>query len=135
MAKIAAAFLSEKARFLLAGASTTLFSYALYLGLLQVLAPTPAYVVAYVAGIAWAYAVNSIWVFGGQWTWRGLAAYPLVYAAQAVASIALFEILLRKLPIPVELVPLITIFAMLPVNYVLGRAVVRRTSPTRPRGE
>jgi len=133
MPTLAAALRSEKIRFLVAGLSTTVFSYAIYLGLLQILAPTPAYVVAYVAGIAWAYAVNSVWVFQSQWSWKGLAAYPLVYAVQAVASIALFELLLRKLSIRVELLPLITIVAMLPLNYALGRAVVRRTSPARSR--
>ncbi len=133
MPRLSATLASEKVRFLVAGVSTTLFSYALYLGLLQLLAPTPAYVLAYVAGIAWAYAVNSAWVFKGEWTWRGLAAYPLVYLAQAVVSIALFELLIRNFSLPAELVPMITIVAMLPVNYVLGRALVRRTSPGRDR--
>lgn len=133
MAAMAAPLRSEKVRFLVAGASTTAFSYAIYLLLLQLLQPTPAYGVAYVAGIIWAYAINSVWVFRGAWSWRGLAAYPLVYLVQAVLSIMVFEVFRRHLPLPVELLPLVLIAVMLPVTYLLGRAIVRRTSPaSRP---
>jgi len=119
---------SDKFRFLAAGVSTTAFSYLLYLALLLWLRPSPAYAVAYIAGVVWAYSVNSIWVFKGRWTWTGLATYPLVYAAQALCSFAIFVLLLGKFHLPAPVAPLVTIVLMLPINYILGREIVRRTS-------
>jgi putative flippase GtrA len=118
----------EKLRFLIAGATTTAFSYLLYLLLLLWLAPMPAYVAAYVAGIVWAYSVNSLWVFGGRWTWAGLAAYPLVYAVQAVVSFSIFAVLIAKLHLPPAVAPLIAIAILLPINYVLGKRIIYHTS-------
>lgn len=123
---------SEKFRFLVAGATTTAFSYLLYLLLLLWIAPTPAYAISYVAGIVWAYSINSTWVFKGRWTWSGLAAYPLVYLVQAVVSFALFSLLLRQFRLPAAVAPLVTIVLMLPINYALGRKIVRRTSHPTP---
>ena len=123
---------NEKFRFLIAGATTTAFSYLLYLLLLLWIAPTPAYAVSYVAGIVWAYSVNSIWVFRGRWTWSGLAAYPLVYLVQAVVSFAVFSVLLQRFGLPAVAAPLVTIVLMLPINYALGRKIVRHTSRSAP---
>lgn len=118
-----------RVRYLLAGASTTAFSYLLYVALLFWWRPLPAYAAAYVAGIAWAYTVNSLWVFGGRWTWRGLAAYPLVYALQAALSFALFALLVERWRMHPLWAPLVTVAVMLPVGYWAGRAIVYTTSP------
>jgi putative flippase GtrA len=118
----------EKLRFVIAGATTTAFSYLLYLLLLLWLAPMPAYIVAYIAGIVWAYSVNSLWVFDGRWTWTGLAAYPLVYAVQAVLSFSIFALLIGTLRLPPVVAPLIAIAILLPVNYVLGKRIIYHTS-------
>ena len=119
----------DKVRFLIAGGSTTAFSYLLYLTLLLWWRPTPAYVVAYVAGFVWAYSINRIWVFRGQWSWRGLATYPLVYLVQAVLSVGLFSLLVDRWQLSPFWTPLLIVVLMLPVNYWLGRWVVYTTSP------
>ncbi|MBN8212751.1 MAG: GtrA family protein [Xanthomonadales bacterium] len=119
---------SEKFRFIVAGASTTAFSYVLYLLLLLWMRPMPAYVVAYAAGIVWAYSVNSVWVFRGRWTWMGLLSYPLVYAVQAVLSVSIFALLIGKLHLPPVVAPLAAIVILLPINYVLGKRIVYHTS-------
>ena len=119
----------DKVRFLLAGGSTTAFSYLVYWGLLQVMAPKPAYAVAYVAGIGWSYVVTSTWVFRRVPTWRGLAAFPLVYLVQAAVSFGVFVLLIDVAGLHPLLAPLATVVVAMPLTYVLGRAVVNRTSP------
>lgn len=119
---------SEKFRFIVAGASTTMFSYLLYLLLLLWVRPMPAYAAAYVAGIVWAYSINSVWVFRGRWTWTGLLSYPLVYVVQAIGSFSIFALLVGKLHLSPILAPLIAIAIMLPINYVLGKRIVYNTS-------
>ena len=117
---------TEKLRFLIAGGSTTAVSYALYLGLLALDVPAmPAYVVSYVAGIVWSYTVNALWVFRSRLHWRSFIRYPLVYVLQAIASFALFPFLLQ-IGIAHWLAPLLITIIMLPVTFLLSRAIVRR---------
>lgn len=132
MRRIAAILAHDKARFILAGGSTTLLSYALYALLLLGVHAKPAYALSYLMGIAWSYSINTIWVFRRKWTWRGLLSFPLVYAAQAGLSFLLFVLLLDHWSLPALAAPLVTIVLMLPLTYVLGRAVIHRTSPSPP---
>lgn len=120
----------DKLRFVLAGGSTTAVSYALYLLLLALdLPPTPAYVIAYIAGIGWSYAVNALWVFRAPMHWRSFFRYPLVYLVQAVASVALFKLLIGPLAVAPWLAPLVVVVATIPLTYVLSRAIITRRPP------
>lgn len=117
---------AEKLRFLAAGGSTTAASYALYLGLLALgIGAMPAYVASYLAGIAWSYAVNALWVFRARLRWRNFIRYPLVYMLQAAASLWLFPQLLGW-GVARWAAPLVVTAIMLPVAYVLSRSIVRR---------
>ncbi len=120
----------DKIRFILAGGSTTAFSYALYALLLLCLQPKPAYGLSYALGIVWSYSVNTVWVFHRKWTWRGLLSYPMVYVVQAGLSYLIFVLLLDRWSLPALAAPLITIVLMLPLTYLLGRFVIQRTSPS-----
>ena len=130
MRRIGALLSHDKVRFLLAGGSTTAFSYGLYALLLLSLHPKPAYALSYALGIVWSYSVNTVWVFRRKWTWRGLLSFPLVYVVQAGLSYLLFVLLLDRWSLPALAAPLVTIVLMLPLTYVLGRFVIHRTSPS-----
>lgn len=120
----------DKVRFILAGASTTAVSYLLYvLLLLLYMDAKPAYALSYALGIVWSYSVNTVWVFHRTWTWRGLLSFPLVYVVQAGLSFLLFALLIDRWSLPELVAPLVIIVLMLPLTYVLGRAVIHRTSP------
>ena len=127
----------DKFRFLVAGVSTTAFSYLLYVVfLLAAMAPKPAYALAYALGIAWSYSINSVWVFRQSWSWKGLLSFPLVYLVQAAVSFFIFVALLDKLHVPRLVAPLLTIVLLLPLTYVLSRALIRKTSArTTPPGD
>lgn len=117
---------NDKLRFLIAGGSTTAASYALYLGLLALdMRAMPAYVVSYLAGIAWSYAVNVLWVFRSRPHWRSFVRYPVVYLMQAAASFLMFPLLL-KLGAAAWAAPLVVTVVMLPATYLISRAIVRR---------
>lgn len=123
---------SDKARFLVAGGSTTAISYLAYALFLWVMDPKAAYALSYVLSIGWSYWVTSTWVFRRPLTWKGLLSFPLVYVVQALLSFLLFVVLLDRLLLPPLAAPLVTIILMLPLTYVLGRAVIHRTSPATP---
>ena len=117
---------NDKLRFLIAGGSTTAASYALYLGLLALDARAmPAYVMSYLAGIAWSYAVNVLWVFRSRPHWRSFIRYPAVYLMQAAASFLMFPLLLNLGAAPWA-VPLLITVVMLPATYFISRAIIRR---------
>lgn len=118
----------ERFRFIAAGASTTVFSYLLYLLLLRVLPALTAYGIAYVAGIVWAYTVNTLWVFRGRWRWSGLVAYPLVYVVQALLSFTLFPVLIENFGVSPAFAPLLLLVLLVPVNFVLSKLIVYHTS-------
>lgn len=128
-ALVARLLANDKVRFLLAGGTTTAFSYLVYWALLQVLEPKPAYAIAYVLGIAWSYLATTRWVFRRAPTWRGFAAFPLVYLAQAALSFGVFVLLIDWAGLHPLLAPLVTVVLALPLTYLFGRAVVHRTSP------
>ncbi|MEO6384466.1 MAG: GtrA family protein [Thermomonas sp.] len=121
---------NDKLRFVLAGGSTTVFSYLLYALFLWGMDAKIAYSLSYVLGIAWSYSANTIWVFRRRWTWRGLLSFPLVYLIQAGLSFIIFVLLIDLWSLPELLAPLVTIVLMLPLTYVLSRAVIDRTSPS-----
>lgn len=124
----------EQIRFVVAGASTTAFSYALYAALLYAgIAAGIAYGIAYVAGIGWSYAINSRWVFKTPMTLGGLLKFPVVYVVQAIASFALFHLLHGVLRMHSLLVPLLVVAITLPLTYLTSRFILTRpASGQRP---
>jgi len=121
---------AEIARFLVGGASTTLVSWALYLVLLRWLPYVIAYSIAYVAGIAWSYFANTLFVFRRAPSVARAALFPLVYLAQYLAGTVLLMILVDVLHAPKAFAPLAVIVLTLPLTYVLSRHVI--TANPRP---
>ena len=115
---------AEIVRFLVGGASTTLVSYALYLVLLRWMPYVVAYSIAYVAGIAWSYFANTLFVFRRAPSVARAALFPLVYLAQYLAGTVLLVILVGVLHVPQAFAPLAVIVLTLPLTYVLSRYVI-----------
>lgn len=108
-------------RFLVGGGLNTAFTYALYLLLNTVLSYQPAYLLAYLAGIVFSYWFNAAVVFRLPLSWRGLAAYPVVYVVQYLASALLLGGLVESLNVPERLAPLIVTAVMVPMTYLMSR--------------
>lgn len=124
---------NDKARFLVAGTSTTALSYAIYLVLLYGgLRPETAYVISYLTGYVWSYFVTSTWVFRAPLSWASFMRYPLVYLLQAVTAFLLFKLLVRWAGIPAALAPLVVILLTVPLTYLTSRAIIqKRASPAK----
>lgn len=115
-------------RFLVAGGMNTALTYAAYLVLLLWMKPIFAFAIVYVLGVLFSYAINARWVFGGQWTLRGLASFPVVHVVQALVVFGLFDLLTRQLQIPATYAPLLVIAITIPLTFLLARRVVIKTS-------
>jgi putative flippase GtrA len=116
-------------RFLLSGAVNTGLTYLLYLGLLLVVPPAVAYTLAFVAGIALAYALSRAFVFQATGTRTTAALFPLVYVLQYLVSVVTVSIWVDVLHLDARLAPAVAIALTLPITYVLSRRLFlgRRT--------
>lgn len=117
---------AEILRFLAGGASTTAVSYAIYLLLLVWLPYLAAYLIAYVFGIAWSYAINTWFVFRSTPSFRRALAFPLVYLAQYLVGSMLLYVLVDGFRMPAAFGPLVVAVLTLPLTYVLSRRVIAR---------
>lgn len=117
---------AEGLRFLAAGAVNTAATYAIYYGLLERFHYTAAYTIAYVAGILLSYVLNARFVFRVPLSWRGLMAFPLVYAVQYVLGVAVLYAAIEGFGVPRQVALLIVIVVTIPVTFVLSRWVLRR---------
>ena len=115
----------EALRFLIAGAVNTVVTYALYLVLLPLLNYTIAYTIAYVAGIALAYALNTRYVFQVQRNARGMALFPLVYVVQYLLGVVTLRLTVGEFGVPQEFALLASIAVTVPATFLLSRFVLK----------
>jgi putative flippase GtrA len=106
-------------RFLAGGGLNTIVTYALYLGINQILSYQISYLIAYVTGIVFSYCLNAIFVFRVQLSWKGLFTFPLVYIFQYVASAILLGAMVEFGSINAKIAPLFVPVIMIPVTYSL----------------
>lgn len=111
--------------FLIGGGLNTALTYGIYLLLNLFINYQTSYVVAYTSGILFSYLFNSQVVFKLKKTWKGLLIYPSVYLLQYLIGAALLHVLVESFGMPKEAAPLLIIVALLPVTYILSKAVLR----------
>ncbi len=115
----------EIPRFLVAGVVNTGLTYAIYLLFQIVIGYQAAYAIAYVAGIAISYHLNSRYVFQVAGSWKTFVRYPLVYVAQYLAGAGLLEILVRWWKVPPSVAPLFVLVLTVPMTFVLSKTILR----------
>lgn len=124
----------EAMRFLIVGAANTAATYCLYLLMLSWMGYTPAYTIAYVCGIALAYALNTRFVFRVTRSLAGAIAYPLVYAAQYLVGALALYIAVREFEVPQKFALLASIAVTVPITFLLSRLVLKRDVPPQVPG-
>lgn len=115
-------------RFLISGAINTAVTYGAYLSLLKITGYKTAFTLAYVFGIALAFAINRLFVFQTHRGWRSVIMFPFVYLIQYVASITIVWLWVEKLRLPKEVAPLTAIVVTIPLTFVLSRLVFGRSA-------
>lgn len=112
-------------RFVIAGAINTGLSVLVYQAALFVMPHGPAYVLAYLAGIAIAYVLYSKQVFDAPMGTKRFAAFAVFYVLSLAVGTLLNAALIEMIGIIERLAIFITIALMLPVNYLGSRFCLR----------
>lgn len=108
-------------RFLLVGGSNTLVTLALFVLLQRWLAPTAAYTVVFVLGLAYTTAMTAAVVFGARLTWRTALAFVGWYLLVYGVGLLVVQ-LLHTFWEPSSLVTaVVTVGVTAPLNFVGGR--------------
>ncbi|MBY0271430.1 MAG: GtrA family protein [Burkholderiales bacterium] len=112
-------------RFVIAGAVNTGLSVLVYQAALFVMPHGPAYVLAYLAGIAIAYMLYSRQVFDAPLGTKRFAAFVVFYLASLALGTVLNGVLIEGFGIIERLAIFITVALMLPLNYLGSRFCLR----------
>jgi len=112
-------------RFIAAGAANTLVSVIVYQASLFAIGYTLAYVIAYVAGLLFAWYAYSRHVFRTPLSATRLAAFAAFYVAGLAAGAGLNAAFIEWLGLQPRLAIFATVAAMLPVNYAGSRWCLR----------
>lgn len=112
-------------RFLISGGVNTLGTYLLYLALLQLMPYWLSYAIAFVSGIALAYTLNRLFVFGAPRSEGKAAMLPLVYLAQYGLGAVIVYAWVDLLRLPASFAPLASIAITIPLTFVASRWLFR----------
>jgi len=116
---------SEFVRFLLVGATNTLFSYLVYLLLLNFMPYLVAYTLSYCAGIVLSYFLNVYFVFRKTVSLSSFLKFPVVYVIQYSLG-ALILWLLVGAGLSPNLAMIGVIVATIPVTFIASRFILKK---------
>jgi len=114
-------------RFLAAGAVNTLLSIAVYQAALFVTGHVIAYVIAYAAGILFAYFAYARHVFNAPLSTRRFVVFALFYIASGCAGTLVNASLIEHLALHARIAIFVTVIIMLPLNYFGSLWCLRET--------
>jgi putative flippase GtrA len=115
----------QAARFVLMGGLNTLLSYVIYWCLLGMVDYRFAYTISYAATILTGFALNTWFVFRARWSWRKLAAFPLIHVVNFGVGITIVWLSTELIGLRAEVGPVIATFAVIPLGFVLTRALLK----------
>jgi putative flippase GtrA len=108
-------------RFLVAGATNTAITFAVYVALLLMVSHQVAYSLAFVFGVALAYVLNRTFVFGARGGVGAMALFPMVYVAQYIVGLLVVTVWVDVLGLPPALASMAAVMLTIPLTYVLSR--------------
>ncbi|MEK3865997.1 MULTISPECIES: GtrA family protein [Paenibacillus] len=112
-------------KFVISGGINTLFTYLVYLLLLQVLSYSMSYTISYISGIFLSYYLNTIFVFKEKVTFRKFLKFPVVYLVQYLINLLMLFVLVEYLNLSKQIVPLIVIVVTIPITYTLSKLIIK----------
>ena len=124
---------AEALRFLVGGGANTLLSYAVYWLLLPWLNYSVAYTASFAAAILTGFTINTLFVFRTPWSWRKMAAFPVLQMVNYLLGLGTVTVCIHYLGVNAHLAPILATVIVLPANFLLTRGLMRiRSTPRLP---
>lgn len=111
----------EGFRFLLAGGANTLFTYLVYLLMLDVFGYILAFTISFSIGVIFAFVIYSLFVFRSPITFRKFFQYPILYILQYIMGLILLTIMVERLGLDKQIAPLVNVIALTPITFILNK--------------
>ena len=112
--------------FIIAGALNTLFTYIIYIALLLLIDYISAYTISFVLGIIFSFIINAKYVFKVSIYKKTMLLYPIIYFVQYSLSVNLLIIFVEKFGFSKALSPIIVVFILLPITYILNKTFFKK---------
>jgi putative flippase GtrA len=118
--------LREVILFLVVGVSNTLLTYVVYLALLRVAHYGWAFTGAFVVGLVFTGLLNIRVTFARHPTVAACLAFSAYYCVYYVFALGLLHVFVEWLGVDEHWAPLIMLPVVVPINFVMSRAIVHR---------
>lgn len=112
--------------FIIGGALNTVFTYIIYITLLLLFDYISAYTISFVLGILFSFIINSKYVFKVSIYKKTMLLYPIIYLVQYFLSVNLLIIFVEKFGFSKALSPIIVVFILLPITYILNKTFFKK---------
>ena len=117
---------SQFTRFIIAGSTNTVVTYAIYVGLVLFLPYAIAYTLTTALGIWISYFLNARFVFQRRLALSAALQYPMVYLVQYLVGLLLLYLLVEKAGFSKFFAPLLIVCLSVPLTFVLSRYIIGR---------
>lgn len=115
----------ETVRFVLAGATNTGLTLAIYWLVLNWLSYPVAYSVSFVSGVLSSYALNTYVVFRASWSWTKLLIFPSVHVVNYACGMAVMWLCIQLIGLSQLVAPIVATLAVLPINFLMTRRLMK----------
>ena len=109
--------------FILVGAVNTGGTYAIYVIADQFVRFEIAYTISFACGVLFSLVATSGFVFRVRLRWRSMIAYPTFYVLSYLVGLRLVVVLVMHWHINEAIAPLLVLFVMIPLNYLVARFI------------
>lgn len=115
----------DTVRFLVVGGLNTVLTYAVYLLGLLFVDYRVSYIIAFIVGLVFTTVMNIHHTFSSRLTLARSAIYGSYYFLYSGANILLLQYLVDGLGVDEKWAPLIMLFIMIPIHYILSKLLVQ----------
>ena len=123
-------FESAYFKYLLSGLLNTLFTYVVYLILIQIFNYRVSYTFSYCTGIFTSYLLNTIFVFKKNISFKKIIKYPFVYLIQYVIGFVVMYYWVEIFLFNESLAPIFVIIITTPISFLLSKYIINKNFKT-----
>lgn len=118
-------FVKEALWFGIVGVGSTLFTYFVYIFIDNLLPPSVAYVIGYIAGIVLNYILNTTYTFKTNYSVKKLSYFILCHGINLTLSLVLLSLFIY-LGVSIDFAPIPMYVICIPINFIMVRHFLNR---------